>query len=93
MKGTLTWSFRRRSTKGVIIFLAREIRSCESNVTLVSPLTLNMARSEGIALANWSGKIKFRRDWKCEVDQRFMYNKRDTNHKLLQVVLERGTSK
>ena len=39
-----TWSFRRRKTKGVIIFFAREILSWESNETFASPFTLNIAR-------------------------------------------------
>jgi hypothetical protein len=57
------WSFLRRRTKGVIIFLARETRSCASNVTLESPLALNTALSDSRESASKSGKIKFMRDY------------------------------
>lgn len=57
-----TWSFRRRNTKGVIIFFALDTRDLARSVTLESPLALKMALSSPIASVNCSGRIKFMRD-------------------------------
>ena len=58
-----TWSFRRRSTNGVIIFFARDTRCCASNVTFESPFVLKTARMDSISLENFSGMMKFIRDF------------------------------
>lgn len=94
---THTWSFRRRRTKGVIIFLARDTRSCARSVILESPFVLKTARSESIPSANCSGRMKFIKDWTPE--NWFSMSKRalnllhiTTHHKLLKVVLQRSAS-
>lgn len=65
-----TWSFRRRRTNGVIIVLARDMRSWDSKLTFVSPLTLNMVRKVSIEPANCSGRIKLSNDCGQIVDDR-----------------------